>query len=146
MSMSGYIKDDLKKKKMDKKITSILPFFLAHGTNRWWSESVKCTELIIVDQRNGLLPLLGIDAVCFSSFFFLVSHLLLLFNCYPSLGTLIFFIAGRRIKKKCRTLSSLISIDFFIIDLCAHVPHYRWWDYWYYILLLDKKYRCRSNT
>src|SRR4051812_38193382 len=43
--------------------------------------------------------------------FFLVSHLFLLFNCYPSVNTLIFFIAESN-KKESRTLSLLVSIDF----------------------------------
>lgn len=50
-------------------------FSSTHGTHRWWSERrstsqrVKCIDVIIVDQRKWCTSsLLGIDAVCFSSF------------------------------------------------------------------------------
>jgi len=47
-------------------------------------------------------------------FFFLISHLLLLFNCYPSMSTLIHFYSRKQEKKKSRTLLFLVPIDFSI--------------------------------
>jgi len=143
MSLSVYIKYDLKQKKRHKKSLVYFRFF------SW------LMELIVDDQKDrsgevsnamNLLSLIK-EMVYFlywglilfvSPPFFLFLHLLPLFNCYPSMNTLIFFYACKQKKK--------VGLCFFYIGVWVHVPHDRWWDYWYDILSHHKKYRCRSNT